>query len=279
MSLSGCQSVHFLQSTQSALTSTWSVLYNRLTMGIHRIHLTADELPAAIEPGTSFRITGANAFHTIRVKRLKIDDRLEVLDGQGLRLTCTLTEIIKVATQTWEGQLSIDSVTRHDPPVPELHVCSPVPSGRKLDEMIDQLGQVGASSWQPIITDHAIAKTNLKYDRLGRIVSETIKQCGRPYLMELHEEVPLQSVLDATDPATIILADASGEPYNPSGKPTNPTTLLIGPEGGFSEEELAHARQRNITIARFGRHIMRIETAAPVAAGIILHAACLHTPS
>lgn len=254
-----------------------SVLYNRASMGIHRIHLTADDLPATIEPGTSFRIAGVHALHTIRVKRLKVDECLEVLDGQGLRLSCTLTDIFKVATQIWEGQLRIDAVTHHERPVPALHVCSPVPSGRKLDEMIDQLGQVGAASWQPIITDYAIAKTNLKYDRLGRIVSETIKQCGRPYLMDLHEETPLGAVLEATDPSTIILADASGEPYNPSNVPSNPTTLLIGPEGGFSDAELANAQQRKITIARFGRHIMRIETAAPIAAAMILHAGDLHT--
>jgi 16S rRNA (uracil1498-N3)-methyltransferase len=65
-----------------------------------------------------------------------------------------------------------------------------------------------------------------------------------------------------------VIADAGGQPYEP-GKEDR-VRLLVGPEGGWTEGELADAVEAGARVVRFGRHVMRIETAAVVAAGIIL---------
>lgn len=68
----------------------------------------------------------------------------------------------------------------------------------------------------------------------------------------------------------IVLADASGEAYQPLG--AGMLRILIGPEGGWTREELRRADECGVRVCRFGRNIMRIEVAAAISAGIVLAA-------
>jgi len=215
----------------------------------------------------SITITGDEARHAIRVKRLGPGDTLRLLDGRGTILHATIT------TATRDLVVHIDERTTAEPLRPRLNVCSATPKGPRLDKMIDMLSQVGAAEW--IATDCArsvVEPGEHKLDRLARIAHESAKQAARPWIMRTGERLTLAQVLNrAADAAhALVIADADGEPFVPT--PASEITLLVGPEGGFTDAERQLARDRGATPACFGPHTMRVETAAVVGAAIILDA-------
>lgn len=238
---------------------------------MHRLFLDQPIPP----PGRSLAIEGDEAAHALRVKRLHPGDTLALLDG------CGVTALARVEQPDAHSpsrraptvlRLTITDRTEHPLPSPALEVFTATPKGARPDDLIDQLSQVGAAAWAPLHTDRGVVDPRpAKLDRLERIARESAKQCGRPWLLRIDPPRDLHALL--TDPArpTTILADASGEPLRPMHGTASPTLrLLIGPEGGWSPAELESARAAGATLARFGPHTMRIETAAVAAAAVIM---------
>ncbi len=232
-------------------------------MSLHTVYFEGELRPGPLTIG------GDEAHHAIRVKRLQPGDRVRVLDGQGRTAETPLSNTARDG-RGWRLQLDISSVQTVPPIRPRLEVCSPAPKGQRLADLIDGLSQAGAASWSLLETQHSAGEPRPgKLDRLARTAAEASKQCGRAWLLSIGE---MMSFDDATTPGatTIILADASGDPYTRSGAES--IRLLIGPEGGWSAREIERARSADVRIVRFGPHVMRIETAAVVAAAIVIDA-------
>jgi len=230
---------------------------------VHTLFLDHPPPPNA----ASITITGDEARHAIRVKRLGPGDALRLLDGRGTILHATIT------TATRDLVVRIDERAAAQPLRPALHVCSAAPKGPRLDKMIDMLSQVGAAQWTATDCERTVVEPGEhKLDRLARIALESAKQSARPWIMRTGERLPfLQAVERAASAAhAIVIADEQGPPYIPTPAPE--ITLLVGPEGGFTDAERRLARTRGATSACFGPHTMRIETAAVVGAAIILDA-------
>jgi 16S rRNA (uracil1498-N3)-methyltransferase len=129
--------------------------------------------------------------------------------------------------------------------------------------MIDQLSQIGVAAWRPLRTARA-ERDAFRADKLERVAIEAAKQCGRAWALEMGEWADFAQALG--DPRAMV-ADASGEPANPA---TEDTVLLLGPEGGWTEDELARTGAAGRRVCRFGVHVMRIETAAVAASACLL---------
>jgi 16S rRNA (uracil1498-N3)-methyltransferase len=244
-------------------------------MALHRIYL---EQPTDLRPGP-LALEGEEARHALRVKRLAAGEPLEVLDGRGGVGAARLERAEKSRSQ-WRLILEVTAVRRVEPTRPRLEVLSPAPKGPRLTELIDGLSQTGAASWSALVTERSGPDPgDTRVDRLRRVAAEASKQCGRAWLLEIGEPRAFPEILGATarpswgaalPPAAMILADSSGDRYQRTR--AGAVLLLIGPEGGCSPRELEAARAAGVALARFGPHTMRIETAAPVAAAIILDA-------
>jgi 16S rRNA (uracil1498-N3)-methyltransferase len=238
---------------------------------MHRIFLPS--LPAS--PAQGIAVQGDEARHAARVKRLQPGDPVELFDAQGSLASATITAIEKTRSGDWSLLLAVDQPRRADPISPAIHVLAAPPKGDRLDQMIDQLSQVGATSWSPLITQRTIVEPrDTKLARLERATIESAKQCGRPWALSIHEPITLAQSLAQNLNATstpILIADASGEAL--PAAPALSLRLLIGPEGGWAPEELDQARAAGATIVRFGPHTMRIETAAVAAVSILMDAA------
>jgi 16S rRNA (uracil1498-N3)-methyltransferase len=108
-----------------------------------------------------------------------------------------------------------------------------------------------------------------KLDRARRAVIEASKQCGRNQLMRIMGPLDFQALIVGSLAATRVIADRGGSP--PLSAPTHdPIALAVGPEGGFSAEELELARARGWRASSFGSSILRVETAAVVGAALLL---------
>lgn len=233
---------------------------------MHRISLPSSE--AALEVGSIVRIMGDEARHAIKVKRLEPGEPVEILGGQGLIARAVMVATEKLGKKEgWALDLRVEGVRRSPPASPHIDVRSGVPKGPRLEEMIDQLSQVGAAGWGPLRSERSVVNPREgKLSRLDRVCEESAKQCGRAWVMQIEPTLGFQQLLDA--PGPVIVADASGERYKPLH--VQRLTLAVGPEGGWTGSELDMLRRSGARITRFGSHTMRVETAAVAACAIVM---------
>ncbi len=231
----------------------------------HRV-VVEGALPAA---GQVVQIDGDEARHALSVKRLRVGERVDVLDGRGGVARATLMEplVANAKPRNQVLRLSVISVERVAEVMPKVEVWSATPKGDRLTDLVDQLSQVGAASWTPLVTQRTQADPpEHKRDRLRRVAVEAMKQCGRAWLLTIGEPMALSAAMMGG--VDVVVADASGGPYVPSGHGV--IRVLVGPEGGWTPEELAMLKSSGARVARFGPHVMRIETAAVAACAAIM---------
>lgn len=224
-------------------------------------------------------LSGDEAFHALRVKRLTTADAVALCDGAGVIAQATITSTRKVGKDGWELSARVTGAERVPPALPRVHIFACAPKGDLLEHMIDQLSQCGVEQYTPLLTARTIADHKpAKPQRLARICEESLKQSGRAWLMQLNQPQALGDVLESVHPLTII-ADASGPPWSvltqqhPALHSAQALRILIGPEGGFAHDELVLAQARGALAVSCGPHILRIETAAVAMAAL---AASLH---
>ncbi len=121
--------------------------------------------------------------------------------------------------------------------------------------------EIGVSEITPMITERTV-KTGLNEERLQKIIKEAAEQSGRGILPILHSALKLEEAL-LTEAGKKIFFDPSGAPL--SSVTGEEAAIFIGPEGGFTEAEIALARKHGAQIATFGPLIFRAETAAIIA--------------
>jgi 16S rRNA (uracil1498-N3)-methyltransferase len=235
-------------------------------MAHHRVLLPN---AADVKPGDTLLLEGEEAHHAARVKRLGPGDRVELLSGAGRTATASVRAVAKLRSGGWSLELAVEAV-RDEPPVrPAVHVVAAAPKSDRVEQMIDQLSQVGAASWSPLLVTRTVVDPRpTKLDRLARVALESAKQCGRAWALTIGPAVTLTEALEADPGTRIVAAHQSGARFEPDG--SERLRLLVGPEGGFADAELDLARDAGATIARFGPYTMRIETAAVVACALIL---------
>jgi 16S rRNA (uracil1498-N3)-methyltransferase len=224
----------------------------------HRVYFS--DLPG-IPAGSPLIITGDEANHAARVKRLRPGESITLFDARG---TVADAQVLRAETGK-RALIEVTVGTPHQiPPVtPRIEIWCPPPKGDRLDTMIDQLSQLGVTAWRPLRTARA-ERDAFRADKLERVAIEAAKQCGRAWALELGDWADFAGALE--DPRAMV-ADATGEPANPA---TDDTVLLLGPEGGWTEDELARTRATGRRVCRVGMHVMRIETAAIAASACLL---------
>ncbi len=237
------------------------------------------QVDAPCEDSRSTRVTtieGDEARHAVRVKRLEVGDGVLVLNGRGLEMSATVAGVRKERGRgdgDWVMDLRVDAARVVPRTRPSLRVFSGVPKGDRLEQMVDGLSQVGTAAWCPLMSGRSIVdRGEGKIDRLRRVCEESLKQCGRAWLMEVAERVVYCDAILAAGGGggEVVIADASGGEYHPGG--ADSVALFVGPEGGFTPEEVEQARAAGARVCSFGVHTMRVEVAAVVGAAAVMGA-------
>jgi len=128
--------------------------------------------------------------------------------------------------------------------------------------------ELGVSHIVPFGAKRSV-KQNLKGDRLAKIVREAAEQSERVFLPEIHEVVDLETVLGLGPKPVALVERAFGAPAV-SEHADDPILLIIGPEGGWSENETALFKEKGIHVAYLGPQVLRAETAAIAACSLAL---------
>ena len=176
-----------------------------------------------------------------------------------------------------ETRLVVDEQTRPQPAASDLHYAFAPLKHARLDFMMQKAVEMGADRLSPVMTARTqVARVNL--DRIRANAMEAAEQCGILSLPEIEEPIRFpQWLAGVADERVIVFCDEEAEASDPfaalAGAPVGALTLLVGPEGGFAEEERRAllARPKVVRLS-LGPRILRADTAA-VAALALLQAA------
>jgi 16S rRNA (uracil1498-N3)-methyltransferase len=224
---------------------------------------------AALAEGAELPLDRAQAHYLTTVLRRKPGDGVLVFNGRDGEWSATL-----------EGRkrdvgLSLGAKVRDQTKPADLHyLFAPLKSAR-LDYMVQKAVEMGASRLQPVLTRHGqVARVNLERMRANAI--EAAEQCGILSIPEIVEPIELFRLLAAREASrTIIFCDEDADVDDPLAalsavRRRSPLAVLVGPEGGFAEDERAALlKLPNVVRIALGPRILRADTAAVAALTIV----------
>lgn len=215
-------------------------------------------------------LVGDEARHLARVLRAQVGDAIVVFDGRGAAWPAQVATIGRDRVGLDVGPPLAPTA----PPLP-LTLAVALPKGDRQKWLVEKLTELGCARLVPLVTTRGVAEaTPAAIERLTRGVIEACKQCGRATLLEIAPPATLAAVLAVRDPGVLaMVADPAGEPLSPVlAHHTGAVLALVGPEGGFTTEELSAATTAGCRHVSLAPHILRVETAAvALAAGVAAH--------
>jgi len=244
---------------------------------MHRFFVTDQSLR-----GKQVTLTGQQAHQIHNVLRMGPGDHIIVLDNTGSEYTVALTE---VGRQQVLGQVMYKQPVQAEPRT-QITLYQSILAREKFEWVLQKCTEVGVTRFVPTVTERSIVRrpdtvTGRRLSRWRRIVTEAAEQSGRGRIPQLEAPVNFPdavSGLGGFDRSLIGSPHAAGPSLREllQGGDTEPVrqwriALLIGPEGGFTDEEVQHACVNGANPISLGRRILRTETAAMVASAIILY--------
>jgi 16S rRNA (uracil1498-N3)-methyltransferase len=214
-----------------------------------------------------FRLLGDEAKHLARVCRLGPGDFAQIFDGRGVRYE---TKVSAVSRDQVDLEI-VDGPHARPRPACGLTLASAVPKGERFDWLVEKATELGVDRLIPLITQRSVVDPSAaKLERLRRVIVEAAKQCDRDHLMTLDVAMKFDQLLTAPpDTADRLLAHPGG--LTAARWPQAASAVLaIGPEGGFTDSEVAQAQASGWSIVGLGNYRLRIETAAIAGSTLLL---------
>jgi 16S rRNA (uracil1498-N3)-methyltransferase len=210
------------------------------------------------------------ARHAAGALRLARGDAIRLFDGQGLT---AVAQILELSPKKLRVQLLSQ---RHEPPAsPELHLASALPKGDRQSLLLNMACQLGMRSFTPLSCERSVAKAGPSApDRWHRILREACKQSHRAWLPSIHEpRTPGEHARQCVARGDLYLFHPGGNALSDLEEPERPAGasvyLMLGPEGGFSDQEVSEVHELGGRIAALGQHPLRIETAGVAALALL----------
>ena len=227
--------------------------------------------PQPLSQGEAISLDDVAASHLVRVLRARIGDAVTLFNGNGLDWLGTVTEVSKRAVQ-------VEVVSSYQPDNEsslKTHLGLCLSKGERFDWAIQKATEMGIHQITPLFSTRVDVK--LPSDRLAKrvahwqqVVISACEQCGRAVIPHVASPMTLSAWLAETD-AEMKLVLHHHQQGILEGTAPESIALLIGPEGGLTEEEVEMAHEAHFHGLRLGPRVLRTET-APVAALAVIGA-------
>lgn len=217
------------------------------------------------------------AKHATGARRLGEGDSVVLFDGRGTLATATL-----LGTRDRRGDVEarIDSIERQEPISPRIELATALPKGDRLSTLLDMATQAGVDHLIPLRCEWGVVKPHGETpERWQRIAIESAKQSRRAWVPTFGAPMTVAEACRGGEGCRVMLAHPGGAPIgaimeswgsrSAAGGSPSTVRVLIGPEGGFSEAELEVAAASGAERVSLSPHVLRIETAAVVAVGML----------
>lgn len=219
-----------------------------------RFYIDSPLMPGPVQ------VQGAEAHHLATVCRLRPGDQVCLFNGDGHEYPA---EVITTAKHTVTLQVkSVETPLRELPF--RLEVAAPLPKGDRAQFLLEKLTELGVTSFTPLQTRRSVVHPReAKLEKLQRWVIEASKQCGRNQLLRVEPLVDWEGYFGRRDlPKQRVIAHVGVKAaWHPAREDI---AVAVGPEGGFTTEEVERACAEGWLSIGLGPRILRIETAAIV---------------
>ena len=223
--------------------------------------------------GDVIELTGTEHQHMTKVLRMKAGDRVTLFDGTGIECEAEIREVDRRSAQL--AVLTRQEVDRELPF--HLTLAVALPKGDRQQWLVEKCVELGVTRLTPLVTERGVAQPNDKaLDRLKRWIISASKQCRRNHLLRVTSPASIEQFAAQRSDCTKLIAHPSDDApllaQRLASLAQQPTiAVLVGPEGGFSNDEVKKAQSCGCECVSLGPRIMRIETAAiAIAAGLTL---------
>jgi 16S rRNA (uracil1498-N3)-methyltransferase len=239
-------------------------------------------LPALSVTDNRIVLTGEKAHYLFSVLRCKKADELTIFDGEG---NCFTTVIERVDKKEVISEVLRNFPCDFESPV-HIILVQGLLKGEKMDWVIQKTTELGVRDIIPLITERSQVRETRKAARWRKIAEEASRQSGRSVVPVVHDPLELKEFLRRSEFGRhgeaetrrhgeikgCIFWEDRGTSFNEvvkkisvsPGQPftVSPIHLLIGPEGGFTQDEVALAEEKSFLVVSLGKRILRAETAA-----------------
>jgi 16S rRNA (uracil1498-N3)-methyltransferase len=226
-----------------------------------------------VRPGDTVRVEGDEAHHAVAVRRLRLGEGVVLTDGAGTTVTGTVA-----ATGKRELTVEAVEVVAVRPPDPSLTVVQALPKGDRGELAVEVLTEVGVATVVPWAAARSVAvwrgeRATKSLARWRSTAHEAAKQSRRawfPDVVELATTADVVGLLSAADVA-VVLHEAAELPLSEVSVPsTGSVVVVVGPEGGLTDEELAAFAGVGAHGVRLGAEVLRTSTAGVAAVSALL---------
>ena len=238
-------------------------------MRIPRLYLAAN-----YQPGLVIDLNKDQAHYALTVLRLKNGHQIQVFDGQGQQADASLQVMGRRDAQVVLG----DSISRPacESPLNTLLVQG-ISRGERMDYSLQKAVELGVSAIQPVFTERCEVrldedKAEKRRQQWQALMISACEQSGRCVVPEVKPLITLEHWFAQNPHQTgLVLDPYSTKTLNEIEKPnlTQSLALLIGPEGGLTDQEVKQAQAQGLQGIRLGPRILRTETAAPVILSLV----------
>lgn len=216
--------------------------------------------------GALISLSSSAATHATRALRLNVGDKLKLFNGDGLDYNC---ELISVQKSAVVAKVLASQAIENESPL-NITLLQGISSGDRMDYTIQKAVELGVNAIQPISTERSVVKLNQeraqkRLEHWQNVVTSACEQSGRAFVPQVLSPISLSNWLadHPSENATRILLNPVGAlKLAALTKPANHIQLLIGAEGGLSQNEINAATSQGFQSIILGPRILRTETAA-----------------
>jgi len=205
--------------------------------------------------GSTFQLDKAESNHAARVLRLKQGDEICLLDGAGIGYHAKIKSIGKNVSGT---------IKEVKPDLGEnkcsVNLASALIKRDRFELMLEKATELGVNEIQPLILERCVKKT-MNFERSQKIVISSAKQCYRSRFPVLHEPMDMKKLLKNSD-GQFISGLMGADKSLSELELDNNVTVIIGPEGDFTENEIGQMKNAGVLFFNLGERRLRAETAA-----------------
>lgn len=205
--------------------------------------------------GDEVSLPAGEAKHLFKTLRAVRGDVIGLLDGKGSSAEAEVAEAKRII---------IRNIEKHPEPELKIHLFVAVPKRSKMDQLLRQCTEAGVWAFHPLISEHSVAAPEKVSERWQVLLQEACKQAGNMFVPEIY---PVCTFLEAMDEIKNAKMTAFYGAVQPDGRKlprtfNRHTAWLVGPEGGFSDDEEREMLSCGVAPLNIGPYIMRVETAA-----------------
>ena len=228
--------------------------------------------PQALSAEEDVRLTDTAGRHVARVLRLRAGDDIVLFDGSGRDFAAHIASIDRqaVVVRTGSGRPTTTESTL------QVTLLQALSSGQRMDFVVQKSTELGVAVIQPVLSARCVSKPDTarrarKTDHWRQVAVSACEQSGRSRLPDIRPPLRLADACRGIDPdaRALLLDPESSESLEMEAARVDDVILLVGPEGGFTDDERALALQSGFQPIRLGPRTLRTET-APLAAIAIL---------